>query len=351
MARYSYTRRGARHPARRVILLTALVAVSALAIFKLVFHKPQAAVDADPVNAFAFKVEPSDSLSAAPPPTNTRQIDPPALPDQPPPETEKAETPEESPAPRQSRQARMLLDQGMAALAGQDFLKARDSLSRAVEIGLTPQQESQARQALNEAADAWLFSRNIFDGEHLCHLYKVVPGDSLARIGKAFAVPYQLLMRINNIERPEQLAAGETIKVVKGPFNAVVDRRRFLMSVYLGNVMVRSYSVGLGAPGRQTPTGLWRVKIKQPNPAWTDPETAKSYLPNDPDNPLGEHWIGLEGLQGNATDRTGFGIHGTTKPEEIGRATSRGCIRLHNGQVAELYDLLTVGASHVRVVD
>jgi lipoprotein-anchoring transpeptidase ErfK/SrfK len=75
------------------------------------------------------------------------------------------------------------------------------------------------------------------------------------------------------------------------------------------------------------------------------------YYPEDSDYPLGSRWIGLEGIKGNAKGRTGFGIHGTIEPEQIGTTGSRGCIRMHNGEVILLYNLLVPGVSTVEVVE
>jgi lipoprotein-anchoring transpeptidase ErfK/SrfK len=160
-------------------------------------------------------------------------------------------------------------------------------------------------------------------------------------------------MRINNIKDAKKLQAGKSIKVVKGPFHAKVDRNRFIISIYLGDTLVQTWPVGLGSPGRQTPKGKWRVQAgrKQINPAWWDREEGKHYLPDDPKNPLGERWIGLVGIEGEAVGRDGFGIHGTIRPEEIKKAASRGCIRLFNKDVMVLYDLLVEDHSFVWVED
>ncbi|MCH9021900.1 MAG: L,D-transpeptidase family protein, partial [Planctomycetes bacterium] len=243
--------------------------------------------------------------------------------------------------------------QGAAAMEKRDYLAARQLLSKAVKEGLNPSQEKNARDYINQASDQWLFSANVYDNDPLCSRYKVTAGDRLVAIAKRMGVPYKLLMRINKITDAKRLRAGESIKVVKGPFHAVVDRSDFQLSVYLGDILVRTYPVGLGTPGRQTPTGKWRVKIgkKQVNPAWTDVETNKHYYPDDPENPLGERWIGLEGLSGQAKGRVGFGIHGTINPEEIGSAASRGCIRLLNNDVIELYDMLEEELTEVLVVE
>jgi len=160
-------------------------------------------------------------------------------------------------------------------------------------------------------------------------------------------------MEVNKISRPELLKAGETIKVIHGPFHVRVYRSTFTMDLYLQETFVRSFRVGIGMPGRETPTGLWRVKPggKMISPKWTDPDTHKTYTAKDPDYPLGSRWIALEGISGEAKDRTGFAIHGTKKPEEIGTAGSRGCIRLYNGDAILVYNLLTPGLSRVEIVD
>jgi lipoprotein-anchoring transpeptidase ErfK/SrfK len=160
-------------------------------------------------------------------------------------------------------------------------------------------------------------------------------------------------MKINNIRNPKALRAGETIKIINGPFHCRIYRSTFTMDLYLQDTFVRSFSVGIGRPEMETPTGLWIVKPtgKLISPTWTDPATGKTYEAENPDYPLGARWVGLEGVDGAAKGRAGFAIHGTKKPEEINRAVSRGCIRLFNDDVILLYDLLTPGVSQVIVVE
>jgi len=38
----------------------------------------------------------------------------------------------------------------------------------------------------------------------------------------------------------------------------------------------------------------------------------------------------------------GFGIHGTSAPQSIGKSASHGCIRLRNRDVEELFELVPV---------
>ncbi len=233
------------------------------------------------------------------------------------------------------------------------IIEARDKLNDALKMPMSPEQRSIVKTRLSQLADQWLFSKTFFAQDRLCSSYKVEQGDRLSNIGKQFNVPYELLMEINKLARPEALRAGERIKVVNGPFNVKVYLSTFTMDIFLQDTFVRSFPVGLGQPGRQTPVGLWHVKAggKIPNALYTDPDTGKVIHPEDPDYPLGSRWIELEGLDDNTKDKIGFGIHGTKDPQSIGRASSRGCIRLHNGDVVKVYNMLVPVNSLVKIVE
>ncbi|MFA5240035.1 MAG: L,D-transpeptidase family protein [Phycisphaerae bacterium] len=232
-------------------------------------------------------------------------------------------------------------------------IDARDKLNDALPQPMSEQQRAFIKRQLSELAEKWLFSRTIFPQDKLTGSYKVKPGELLSTIGNRYKVPYEILVEINRIGRPEALQAGEVIKVINGPFHVRVYRSIFTLDLYLQNTYVRSFPVGLGKPGMETPTGLWAVKLdgKMIAPTWTDPVTGKTYESEAPDYPLGSRWIGLEGLEGDAVGRTGFAIHGTKDPNGIGVAESQGCIRLHNGNAILMYNLLMPGHSRVEVVE
>jgi LysM repeat protein len=233
------------------------------------------------------------------------------------------------------------------------IIEARDMLNEALPLPVSKQQREFVKGELSELSGRWLFSRTIFPQDKLCGSYKVEPGDLLSTIGRRFKVPYEILMEINGIGDAGSLQAGEVIKVISGPFHVRVYRSTFSADLFLQNTYVRSFKVGLGMPGRETPTGLWVVKAggKLIRPTWTDPDTGKTYEPEDPNYPLGSRWIGLEGLKGDAVGRTGIAFHGTKDPNLIGQAGSRGCIRLYNGDVILLYNLLIPEYSQVEIVE
>jgi hypothetical protein len=233
------------------------------------------------------------------------------------------------------------------------IIEARDKLNDALRMPMNGQQRALVKNRLSKLADEWLFSPVIFANDILCDIYKVKQGDRLGMIGERYKVPWEILKQVNAIQRPELLPAGKVIKVINGPFHARIYRSTFTLDLYLQNTFVRSFPVGLGKPGNETPTGLWRVKAggKLIKPPWLDEETGRTYHAEDPDYPLGSRWIELEGIGGAAKGREGFGIHGTKDPDQIGTGESRGCIRLHNGNAVLIYNLLVPIFSTVEVLE
>lgn len=248
-----------------------------------------------------------------------------------------------------------LIDEALALINGKParIIDARDRLNEILLIPMSRQQRKFVKEQLSKLAEKWLFSRTIYPGDRLCKTVQVQPGSLLSTISKQYRVPYEILMEINGIKRAETLRAGDMIKVINGPFHARVYRSTFTMDLYLQNTFVRSFPVGLGKPGRETPTGFWVVEPggKLIKPTWRDPDTGKTYEADSPDYPLGSRWIRLKGLQGEAVGRTGIAFHGTKDPNLIGTAGSRGCIRLYNGDVILIYNLLMPGLSRVEVVE
>ncbi len=160
-------------------------------------------------------------------------------------------------------------------------------------------------------------------------------GETLGSIASKYDVPWQYLARLNRVE-PEDLQAGQQLKVVQGPFGAVVDLDEFCLTVHAHGWYVHCYPIGTGAQDG-TPTGVFEVKEKLENPTWYNPDGGVVEA-DDPENPLGEFWLGL----GNH-----IGIHGTIDPDSIGKAVSRGCIHLNDGDIDEVFGLLNDGSKVV----
>lgn len=233
-------------------------------------------------------------------------------------------------------------------LARGEWVAARASLTKALKMGLSPRDADYVRGEAARLADAMLFSRAVTPGDSLTERHIVGEGESLNLIARRYKVSEDLLISINKLTNPNRLLMGARLKIIKGPFRAEIDKATHRMDVFLGDILVRSFRVGLGTNGG-TPTGTWVVQDKLKNPEWTDPTTGQHYLADDPTNPIGERWLGLQGIEGECVGRLGFGIHGTTDPASIGQNMSMGCVRLAPDDVILVGDLLVVGDSRVQI--
>ena len=162
--------------------------------------------------------------------------------------------------------------------------------------------------------------------------YIVRQDDQFAQFSKGYSVPWQYLAKLNHVD-PKKLRPGQRLKMIKGPFSAIVELNNFLLTVHAYGYYVKAYSIGIGKDS-SSPIGKLTVINKVPNPQYTDPQ-GHVLDGSDPNNPLGSRWLDLG---------KGYGIHGTIAPNSIGKAESRGCIRLRNEDVEEVYDMLAVGS-------
>jgi L,D-transpeptidase ErfK/SrfK len=123
----------------------------------------------------------------------------------------------------------------------------------------------------------------------------------------------------------------------------VVNIAEFRLYYFNRNgTQVSTFPVSVGESGWPTPEGTFVIGGKIAHPRWFVPPSLKqkypfSSLPPGPDNPLGEFWLGLS--------HTHYGIHGTDFPWSIGRAVTRGCIRLYPEDIKRLFDRVQPGTS------
>jgi hypothetical protein len=221
------------------------------------------------------------------------------------------------------------LEEIRALEAEGNFLLAQQELSRW--FWQRPDLRDQILPRLDKMAQALFFSPQ----PHYYDPCIVQPGDQLRVIGQKHKLSWEYLAKLNRTE-PRRIRGGQKLKVVPGPFGAYVSLERFELVIHLNGTFVKNYRVGVGKDGT-TPVGTFAVKNKMVDPTYFGPEGVIAH--DDPQNPLGERWIDI----GDS-----YGIHGTIEPQSIGRSESRGCIRMLNPDVEEVYDFLVVG-SEVRI--
>lgn len=131
-----------------------------------------------------------------------------------------------------------------------------------------------------------------------------------------------------------------------GRGSIVVDHSQKKLYYILGDGKAYAYPVAVGKKGFKW-TGSQKVSSVKSWPDWIPPEEMRQRKPNLPmrmtggiNNPLGAKAIYL----GNSLYR----IHGTNDASSIGTEASSGCIRMHNGHVVHLAQLVKQGtAVHV----
>lgn len=252
-----------------------------------------------------------------------------------------------------SNAAKIQIDSAAKDYEAGKVISARNKLNRVlVDMTLSKKDRADVKKWMAKLADEWLFSKEVYEGDTLTEHYKVVSGDLFSTIGNRYKVPYQILMTVNGITDASRLRLGN-IKAVKGPFRVEVQLSKYNMDLYLQDMYVKSYKVGIGKVGKETPTGRWRLKRagkSDQGPTWTDPDTGKTYIASNPDYPLGARWIPITCYSGDGVGETGYALHGTNDPPSIGTKCSRGCIRMHDKDVIEVYNMLMAGKSLVDIV-
>jgi lipoprotein-anchoring transpeptidase ErfK/SrfK len=90
--------------------------------------------------------------------------------------------------------------------------------------------------------------------------------------------------------------------------------------------------------------GAMTVTQKRVNPSWTPTPTMRAENPRLPMWVPGGHPMNPLGNRALYLGSSAYRIHGTDAPWTIGTPVSKGCIRMYNQDVAELYERVPVGA-------
>jgi lipoprotein-anchoring transpeptidase ErfK/SrfK len=165
-----------------------------------------------------------------------------------------------------------------------------------------------------------------------------------------------LIQKLNPEVNWTNISAGTILKMPDVNYPATSNKAAFV-TIHLAEKFLEAFDsetnlllhcpCSIAAKVEKRPVGELRVAVVAPNPNYTfDPELFpeapesktldhKLILPPGPNNPVGIAWIGL--------DKTGYGIHGTPKPEDVGRTESHGCFRLTNWDAEYLLKLVSVG--------
>jgi lipoprotein-anchoring transpeptidase ErfK/SrfK len=172
---------------------------------------------------------------------------------------------------------------------------------------------------------------------------------------RSFAHP-NLITRLNPEIDWTNVTAGVAVRIpkvalptfnTKAAFVRIYLAERFLQACDVNTNVLVHFPCSVARLVEKRPAGELHVAAIAGNPTYTfnpeifpeSPEAReigrKLVLPPGPNNPVGTIWIGL--------DAPGYGIHGTPRPEDVGRAETHGCFRLANWNAELLAQLVSVG--------
>jgi hypothetical protein len=146
---------------------------------------------------------------------------------------------------------------------------------------------------------------------------------------------FALCISAASAQTPSQLESKPSAQPARRIVVSIPDRKLALLE---GDRVIKIYNVAVGAPVSPSPSGEFQIVQRLANPTYYHPGIVIGPGAN---NPLGPRWIGL--------DIQGFGIHGTNRPDSIGKNASHGCIRLRNSDIEDLFARVHVG-DHVSLI-
>ena len=209
-----------------------------------------------------------------------------------------------------------------------DKVKARDMYQLILKKYQNIENISEVQDRLGKLNIAILFSKTITDKDTL---YEIQPGDTLINIAKRFGTTIDLIKSANSL-KSDNIKARAKLKISKTKYKILVDKSQNVLTLLSDNDIVKVYRVSTGE-NNCTPAGTFKIMNKITDPVWY---TEKAIVPAEsPENVLGSRWMGF--------DLPGYGIHGTVSPEKIGQQATKGCVRMVNSEVEELYTIIPIG--------
>ncbi|REJ90003.1 MAG: LysM domain-containing protein [Planctomycetota bacterium] len=211
----------------------------------------------------------------------------------------------------------------------QDALLALSIMYADSQLSAANRQKLQS--VLDQVAGTVIYSR-----QHLMEpAYVVKPNESLDSIASQHKVPPGLLAKINGLTPEAPLAAGTRLKVVHGPFNAVIDLMTSELTLFVRSRYAGRFPVRIGP---QFPSNVERLTV-----------ISKTRQHSQYD---GEAWIGLApvgapAVTGGATSSLSpqIGIVGMEDVSAVDRGPSPQNIAVSPRDADDLFDILSQGST------
>lgn len=195
---------------------------------------------------------------------------------------------------------------------------------------LSPSESQEVRTLLSQLAGSVIYSTE----PRLEAPYMVQAGETLEDVAKKYEVPWQLLAKINGITNPGQLQAGQELKVVRGPFSAVVDFSQRKLTLMLDRRYAGEFPIEF-EPSISIEEGHWTVNQKLLTPTMVGFDGAAGSAPSE------DRSLTLTSASG-ATSQLVI-IRAATQNSPAAEPAHR-VIRLKAGDVSDVFDILSLGS-------
>ena len=185
-----------------------------------------------------------------------------------------------------------------------------------------------AQQLLDQLAGTVIYSNQSYvEPPHI-----IENGETFASIAQTHHIPAVFLARINGSDPSDALSPGDTVKVLKGPFRAEINRQQGYLTLFLGRHYAGRFQARFGA---DLPDGenTFEVASIETNQQFVDSQARQ---PLDVQNTTGGKWIGLQDDMRLGGDRVG--IHVDMGDPAVG------CIGVSAVDIDDLSVILSIGS-------
>nr|WP_096154831.1 MULTISPECIES: L,D-transpeptidase family protein [Bacillus] len=158
-------------------------------------------------------------------------------------------------------------------------------------------------------------------------IHIVRPGETLNSIALDYRRTFQQLLQANPLPNPNLIYPGQQIIIPNLPpkesipYSIEVSINGRKLTLKKDGGVIQTFPIAVGRMLFNTPVGDYVIVNRAPNPG----------------GPFGAMWLSLSKLS--------YGIHGTNDPSSIGKAVSRGCVRMYNEDVLKLSSIVPNGTA------
>ncbi|BBO35998.1 LysM peptidoglycan-binding domain-containing protein [Lacipirellula parvula] len=195
---------------------------------------------------------------------------------------------------------------------------------------LTPEETQEVDTLLGQLAGDVIYEGP--PAHRLAPKHVVATGETLETIAQKYNVPWELLANINRITDPKAVQVGQELKVLQGPFSAVIDLGKRRMTLMLDRRYAGRFTIELD-PSFSIEEGTWKVDQKLLTPVaggvYGQPAGAT------------EDRVLLLSNAANPTAQPAM-LRGPGAADPVSAPPTARVIKLKAGDVKDVYDILSV---------